>query len=55
MANFHRFCSSLSVNQLAWRPLRFNVDGYHEAQEALLLAVASEDSSLGIWSLKFQI
>ncbi|MCJ1405719.1 hypothetical protein MMC11_008949 [Xylographa trunciseda] len=53
-----KFCSSLSINQLAWRPpqntaLANSVDDCNEGEEALLLAVASEDSSLRVLSLKY--
>ena len=60
MPNFRRFCPFLAINQLTWRPLpqqpsAYNVDEHHEEEKAMLLAVASEDSSLRILSLKLQL
>jgi len=54
----HKFCPSLSINQLAWRPSQglasaAGVDYPDEGGEAIFLAVASEDSSLRILSFKY--
>ncbi|MCJ1247191.1 hypothetical protein MMC30_004405 [Trapelia coarctata] len=53
-ADIYRLCPSLSVNQLAWRP-HFAADNDSAADETdgkAILAIASEDSSLRILSVK---